>query len=236
MKLKVLVADDESVARKRLTRLLSAVPDVELVGECSSGEEVLARLEDVDVDVLLLDIQMPGLSGLETKALLADGGPYVIFATAHPEHALEAFDVGAVDYVLKPIEAGRLMKALERAAERLGPRQVAGAPARLPVTTTKGVRLVDPAEITHALFDGQLVTIHLASGETILADTSLQELARKLPEDRFVRVHRRALLNLLQVERLEPVATGGYLAWTRSGERIEVARQAARRLRRHLGL
>lgn len=243
--LRVLIADDEMIARRRLGRLLGAMPDVEIAGECQSGEEVLARLEEQDVDVLLLDIQMPGLTGLETKALMADDGPYVVFTTAHPEHALEAFDVGAVDYVLKPIEAGRLGKALDRARGFLTAKASAEAAhagsspsdlGRLALSTSKGVRLIDPSAISHAVFDGSLVTV-CCGGEEILTELSLQELAGKLPDDgRFDRVHRRALLNLHHVDRLEPLPTGGYVAVTTGGARVDVSRQAARRLRKRLGL
>jgi len=235
--LRVLIADDEAMARRRLLRLVSALPDVAIVGECQSGEEVLSRVRGGDVDVLLLDIQMPGLSGLETKALMSEGQPYVIFTTAHPEHALEAFDVGAVDYVLKPIEAARLAKALERARRYRDTATGEGAADidRLAVPTSKGVVLLDPQEVSHAVFDGQLVTIHLRGG-TILTDMTLQDLAQRLERHAFERVHRRALLNLAHVTRLEPIETGGYVAITAAGQRVEVSRQAARDLRRRLKL
>lgn len=236
-KLRVLIADDEMVARKRMTRLLGSVPDVELVGECASGDEVLAALEEADADVIVLDIQMPGLSGLETKALLADDAPYVIFATAHPEHAVEAFDVGADDYILKPIEAQRLAKALERARKTLSPTALSSTDPldRLPVSTRGGVRLVDPDSVSHAVFDGTLVTVH-TGGDALLTDMSLQDLSERLDPTVFARVHRRALLNLRRVAQLEPLPTGGYVAVTDDGAKVDVSRQAARRLRKRLGL
>lgn len=235
--LEVVYADDELVARKRLSRLLGALPGVEVVAECKDGREVLAALQEhPTVDVLLLDIHMPGLSGLETKALLADDGPYVIFTTAHPEHALEAFDVGAVDYVLKPIEAGRLKTALDRARSRLGTATNDDSElGRLALPTRDGVRLLDPTAVSHAVFDGSLVTVH-CNGEALLTDLSLTELESKLPSDTFERVHRRALLNLECVDRLIDQPTGGYLAITKHGAKVEISRQAARKLRKRLGL
>jgi two-component system LytT family response regulator len=234
--LRVIFADDELVARKRLRRLLSALPDVSIVAECTDGEEVLSALEaHDDVDVLLLDIHMPGLTGLETKALIADDGPYVIFATAHPEHALEAFDVGAVDYVLKPIEAGRLKKALDRARAADAPRERTEGPPRLALPTRDGARLLDPARISHAVFDGSLVTVHYA-GEELLTELTLTDLETRLPAGDFERVHRRALLNLARVDRLVDQPTGGYVAVTEDGLQVEVSRQAARKLRKRLGL
>ncbi len=239
--LRVLAADDELVARKRLTRLLSAMPGVELLDCHAEAAQVLATVQAEPVDVLVLDIQMPGLTGLELHALLPKPAPYVIFATAHPEHAVDAFELGAVDYVLKPIEAGRLGKAIERARTVVASRQepepaaVEGL-ARLPVNTRDGVVLLDPVAISHAVFDGTLVTLVTREGQRHLTDVSLQDLSDRLPADRFVRAHRRALLNLHEVELLRPTDSGGYLAVTRTGDEVPVSRQAARRLRRALGL
>ncbi len=242
--LNVILADDELVARKRLRRLLSAFSDVNIVVECTDGKEVLAALDAHDeVDVLLLDIHMPGLTGLETKALIADDGPYVIFTTAHPEHALEAFDVGAVDYVLKPIEAGRLKKALDRARAADRPRADGGPQTRgvsddlprLALPTRDGARLLDPTQITHAVFDGSLVTVYYA-GEALLTELTLTDLESKLPVSAFERVHRRALINLARIDRLVDQPTGGYVAVTDGGDQVEISRQAARKLRKRLGL
>ncbi|MCH9680246.1 MAG: LytTR family DNA-binding domain-containing protein [Deltaproteobacteria bacterium] len=242
--LRVLAADDELIARKRLTRLLSAMPGVELLDCHADAEQVLSTVQAEPVDVLVLDIQMPGLSGLELHALLPKPAPYVIFATAHPEHAVDAFELGAVDYVLKPIEAGRLGKAIDRARTVVAARREANRDeavgtadlARLPVTTREGVVLLDPTGISHAVFDGTLVTLVTRDGDRHLTDASLQELTERLPTDRFVRAHRRALLNLHEVQLLRPTDSGGYLAVTRTGEEVPVSRQTARRLRRSLGL
>jgi len=240
MTLHVLVADDEQMARKRLQRLLGAMPDVELCGECENGAEVLARVQKGGVDVILLDINMPGLSGVEALNMLPADGPSVIFCTAHPEHALTAFDGGAVDYVLKPVEAGRLHKALERVRARHQPASSSSSKAdgglrKLAVPTRQGVVLVDFEAITHAVHDGVLVTVHTRD-TALLTDFTLQELQERLPSDRFHRVHRRALLNLDHVTRLEPVESGGYVARTHKGHAVDVSRAAARDLRRMLGL
>jgi two-component system LytT family response regulator len=114
-KLRVLVADDEMLARKRLLRLLAALPEVEVLGECADGGEALDRVRQGGVDALLLDIHMPNLTGMEAMQLLPQPAPYVIFCTAHADQAVQAFDLGAVDYLLKPVEAARLEKELERA-------------------------------------------------------------------------------------------------------------------------
>ncbi|MBZ4331888.1 LytTR family DNA-binding domain-containing protein [Corallococcus interemptor] len=245
--LRVLIADDELLARKRLSRLLAALPDVSVCGEAVDGDSVLAAVRAGGVDVVLLDIHMPGLSGLDAMALLPEGGPHVIFCTAHAEHAVNAFEHGAVDYVLKPVEAARLQKALERARTRL-PARVKSAPvtapasaaekpalARLPIPTRQGLVLVSPDAISHASLEDELVTVFTAQGD-YLTDFTLNELADKLPPEHFHRVHRRALLNLAHVTRLEPLETGGYLARTARGHSVEVSRQSARELRRMLGL
>jgi len=242
--LRVAVADDELIARKRATRLLEALPGVTVVGAFASADEVLTRVGEGDVDVLVLDIQMPGLSGLDAHALLPDDGPEVIFATAHPEHAVEAFELGAVDYVLKPIDVARLGKAVERARSRcamaagVATESDAAGPRldRIPVSTREGIVLVDPVDVSHAVFDGSLVTLHTVGGDAHLVDGTLQDLQGRLPGDRFERVHRRALINLREVALLKPTETGGYVAETRGGGQVPVSRQSARKLRRWLGL
>lgn len=240
--LRVLVCDDELMARKRVSRLLSELPGIEATIECESGEQVLAKLREEDVDVAILDINMPGLSGLETVMQMPEDRPYVIFLTAHPEHAVQAFDVGAVDYVLKPVDDARLAKALTRARQSLdhvaeAAEAPAGAakPAKLAIATHDGAALVSPADVTHATFDGALVTVHTAA-RSILTDDTLQDLEAKLPPGPFERVHRRAIVNLDHVDRLESVDSGGYVACLSTGKRVDVSRQSARRLRRRLGL
>jgi two-component system LytT family response regulator len=235
MTLRVLIADDELLARKRLARLLAEVEGVEQVAECVDAEEVIARVREGGVDVALLDIHMPGLSGIDALSVIGDGrGPVVIFCTAHADYAVAAFEGGAVDYLLKPIDLERLRKAIERVRARAR-RPDAPVLARLAVETRQGIVLVDPARITHAVHDGTLVTLVTLDGEFV-TDFTLQDLERKLPEGRFVRVHRRALLALEHVQRLEPLATGGFAARTVKGQVVEVSRQAARALRRRLGL
>ena len=248
--LSVLVADDEALARRRLLRLLSAMPDVRIAGECGDGDEVLACVRAGGVDVVLLDIQMPGLGGLDTLALFPADGPFVVFCTAHAAHAVAAFDAGAIDYLLKPIEAARLQKALDRARDREARRRfheeiarhgaapaTGGAPfKKLALPTRQGLVLVAPEDISHAILEeGGLVKVHGARAEW-LCDWPLNELEARLAGDGFIRVHRRALLNMHHVERLEPCETGGFVARTRSGHAVDVSRQAARDLRRMLGV
>jgi len=244
--LRVLIADDELLARRRLARLLAALPDVEVVGECQDGREVLARVHQGGVDVVLLDIHMPHLTGMEAMRLFPAQAPYVVFCTAHPDHAVEAFDSGAVDYLLKPVEPARLQKALQRARSRESQRRFEEERAqhrprgserpldRLAIPTRQGIVLLDPQQVTHAQLGEGLVTVHTLTGE-YLSDASLQELQARLPAS-FERVHRRVLLNLEHVRQLEPLETGGYIARTAGGHAVEISRQSARELRRRLGL
>jgi two-component system, LytTR family, response regulator len=249
-RLRVLVADDEQVARRRLLRLLRAFPYVDVCGECATGAEVLDRARQGGVDVILLDIDMPEFSGMEAVQLLPDPKPIVIFCTAHAEHAVEAFEVGAIDYLLKPIEAGRLAKAIERVRDngkRISSAESIAQPpseaavvrpatpsARLAISTRNGIVLLDPADVTHALLDGELVTVYTTKSE-YLTDFTLQDLEGRLAGI-AERVHRKALLNLAHVVCLEPCETGGFAARTRTGKIVQVSRQAARELRRRLGL
>ena len=248
--LRVLIADDEAIARKRLARLLAAMPDVTLVGECADAHEVLERVRAGGVDVVLLDVQMPELSGIEALQLFPADGPLVVFCTAHTAHAIAAFDVGAIDYLLKPIEAARLRKALDRARDRDARRRYSDELARfktrgandgdkpldrLALPTRQGIVLLDPLDVSHAELDGELVTVHTADAQYLSA-LSLQELETRLPGERFARVHRRAIVNLEHVVRLEPNEVGGYTARTRNGSAVEISRQAARDLRKRLGL
>jgi len=228
-RLRVVIADDELQARKRLARLAQEHGDVEVVATCASADELLAALPDARADVILLDISMPGRSGLDVRALLGDAAPAIVFVTAHAEHAPAAFDLGVVDYVLKPVTADRLAKALTRA------RAAVRAPARLSVETRKGLTLFDPAELLAARLDGVLVTLVTTRGELPTALT-LKALAARLPSSSFLRVDRRHIVNLDAILRLEPLPTGGAIAVTRSGLEVPVSRQAARTLRRRLRL
>lgn len=229
--MRVLIADDEALARQRLERLAAALPDVEVLATCASADEALAALRSEPVDVALLDIDMPGLSGLDLAALLGPDGPRVVFVTAHPQHALAAFGVGALDYVLKPVDAERLGRALDRV------RREPAAASRDPIAVPgpRGVRLLRPDAITHAVIDGESVVVH-TDGQATYTDWPLTELERRLPADRFVRVHRRALVALDAVDLLQPNDEGGYTARLRSGATVTVSRAAARALRRRLGI
>ncbi len=230
--LRVLIAEDEATARRRLRRLLVEHGGVELVAEAQDGVELLALLQEHQPDLLLLDIRMPRLSGMDALALMDPGGPLVVFTTAYAEHAVQAFEHGAVDYLLKPLEPERLARALARARAQLGERASGVAlPQRVVVPTRRGLVLLRPDEISHALLDGASCVV-VARGQRFITDFRLSELERRLPADRFRRVHRQALVDLERVERLEPRPSGGYVAHLDGGHEVPVSRQEARRLRK----
>jgi two-component system LytT family response regulator len=187
---------------------------------------------------VLLDVHMPGLSGVEAMRLWPEDGPHIIFTTAHAEHAIEAFDGGAADYILKPVEAGRLKQALDRVRQRLTPTTAdsggAAAGGRLALATHSGVLLLDPAEIRCAIIEGESVVLYTDRGQHF-SDQRLSELEVRLPAG-FLRVHRRAVVNMARVLRLESQPSGGYLAHTDGGEVIAISRKVARELRREWGL
>ncbi|MFO0714267.1 MAG: response regulator [Sandaracinus sp.] len=235
--LRVLIADDEEMARLRVRRLLGELGQASIVGEAASGKEALALLEDLDVDVALLDVRMGLVSGLDAAERAADLGVEVIITTAHREHAVEAFAHGAIDYLLKPIEGPRLAKALDRARARLvtspAPPTALTTSARLPLEVRGEIVLVPIQAITHAVLEDTLVRVH-AGSEAHLTELSLTDLERRLPH--LFRAHRRALVSLDHVSRLRPLASGGYVAILRDGAEVPVSRQSARALRRQLGI
>jgi two-component system LytT family response regulator len=236
MALRVLFADDEPMARKRMRRLLEAM-GVEIVAECASGEDAMRELDRIDVDVALLDVHMGAVSGLEVASIADELGVEVVFTTAHDAHAIEAFARGAVDYVLKPIEEERLAQAIERCRKRIETERAPAGEApldRIALAVRGEVRLLARSEISHALLDGELVRVFTLR-DSVLTERTLAELSTMLGP-RFVRVHRKALLDLAHVARLVPLATGGYTAITTASHEVPISRQAARAIRRQLGI
>lgn len=234
--MRILIVDDEAMARRRLERLLGALADVEVVGALEDGREVAARVADGDVDLVLLDVQMADMSGVEAMGLLPEDGPLVVFVTAHAEHAVFAFDAGAVDYVLKPVDPQRLARAVDRARRRLEGRRdrqpTAAEPVvdRLAIPTRRGLVIVDPKDVRYAIVDGESVVVH-ANDAAYVTDFRIVALEKRLPPALFIRAHRRVLLNLEHVTGLEPVGAGVYVAELTDGATVPVSRQAAKRLK-----
>ncbi|MFN7942084.1 MAG: response regulator [Thermoanaerobaculia bacterium] len=246
--MRVLIVDDESLARALLVELLSGEGDVEIVGQAANGFEAVQAVERLRPDLVLLDIRMPKLDGFETLELLGDEAPLAIFVTAHDEHALRAFEVHAVDYVLKPVEPDRLREALGRARERLAARTPGPRPAALAATARPPGRpleriLVREAGKVHVLPVERVDFIEArddylsfaSAGRRFQKQQTLGELETQLDPQRFVRIHRSYLLNLDRLAGLELYAKDSWVARLVDGTRLPVSRAGHARLRERLG-
>lgn len=224
--LNVLIIDDEPPARARLRRLLKGIGDCALAGEAGSADEALSFLETGQADVMLLDISMPGLDGMTLARRLAerDDPPAVIFCTAWPDQALEAFECDAVDYLVKPVRRERLENALGKAARLRGVEDKAGEEAFLRATVGGRTLLVPVDQVICLLAEDKYTTVFHSGGETVVND-SLVELERKFG-DRFLRVHRNALASTAHIRGLETSPSGpACLVLEGSDARPEVSRR-----------
>ena len=196
--IRALLVDDEAPARSELRYLLSAHPEVEVVGEAASAAEALKLAAAVPYDVVFLDIEMPGLSGLEAARLVHDrpNRPELVFVTAHEQYAVEAFAVEALDYLLKPVDPDRLAQVVRRLVERR--RRPAPPVEKLPVVSGGQTVLLDWDEIHFARADGDYSRVHTYD-RAYLCTQSLRQLEAALPDRRFARIHRSYLVNLAKV-------------------------------------
>lgn len=243
-----LIVDDEAPAREELRFLLRDCHDVQVVGEATNAEEALELLRSLRYDVALLDIRMAGGSGLEVARALTDldHRPAVVFTTAYPDHAVEAFDLAAADYLVKPFEADRLRRALDRALRNgsddeeltAAPPEPGWSPTltRIPVQQGDRTVLVDAGTVVSASAARGYSYLKL-DRERVLVNFSLAELERRLPAT-FFRAHRSHLVNLDHVRELVPDFRGAMVLVLDDEDhsRVEVSRRQARELRRRLGL
>jgi two-component system LytT family response regulator len=252
--MRVLIVDDEDLARAVLRELLAAHPEVEIVGEAANGFAAVKLAEELAPDLLFLDIQMPKLSGFEVMELLGEKVA-VIFVTAYDEFALKAFDVHAVDYLLKPVEPARLGEAIERAAARLAQEQAQtsgvstrpsaaaiAAAAQPPGRPIERVLIREEGRV-HVLPLGKIDFIEAkddylsfaVAGKRLQKQQTMGELEAQLDGSRFVRVHRSYLLNIERLARLELYAKDSWIAILADGTRIPVSRTGHARLKELLG-
>jgi DNA-binding LytR/AlgR family response regulator len=218
---RILVVDDERLARDRLVRMLARVPGVEVVGEADRGSTALALVASLKPDLLMLDLEMPGLDGLAVAE--RQGLPPVVFTTAHPGYAAQAFELDAVDYLLKPVRQERLEQALQKAQRRVKQR----APEqRLTVQDGSTTHLVDPLEV-EVFRANEKYTELTWRGRELLSRESLDALEEQLAPVGFVRVHRAALVRKDAV-----VAVGSDEVTLKSGARVEVSRRRVAELKR----
>lgn len=232
--MQILIADDEPLARDRLRALVRDLDgDYRVVGEAADGEAVLARCGEVSVDLVLLDIQMPVLDGLETAARLArmDTPPAVVFVTAYDEHAVEAFEHRAIDYLVKPVRLERLRRALERARSLTRPQMEAlqavshgGSGEQICSSYRGGVECVDLDEVVYFRAEQKYVEVRHQGGRLLLEE-SLKSLEQRYGE-RFLRIHRNALVASHRLSGIEKAVDGRSLARMRGcDDLLEISRR-----------
>jgi len=224
----LLIVDDERPARDRLRRMLAVAPGVDSVREAADGIEALCMVERERPDALLLDIEMPELSGIDLAASLPAPAPLVVFVTAHQDYALRAFDSEAVDYLLKPFDQARLQRALERLRLRLAAPSQAGTPPPSPpcqllVSERGATRVVQVADIEWLETADNYVALHTPAGAPLLRQTLGALLEQLGPA--FARCHRRAAVRLAAIARIAPLDKGDCELVLRSGARVPCSRQ-----------
>jgi two-component system LytT family response regulator len=241
-RLRVLIVDDEPLARDRLRAWLLDEPSAELVGECGSGTEALAVIRSTPLDLVFLDVEMPGCNGLQVVSELpAEGRPAVVFVTAHERFALDAFEVQAVDYLLKPFDRERFQTALRRAEEHLRGRRAgqieekleslladaavtpSKTPERLTVKTDGRLVFLKPSEIVWVEAADNYIILHLVEGRLMLRET-LATLEKRLGTTSFARVSRSALVHLDQIKELQPTFHGDFVVVLRNGTKVPLSR------------
>lgn len=241
--MRALVVDDEELARNRLRKLLSACGDVTIVGEASDGEEAMQEIARLQPQVVFLDIKMPGADGIEIARSLRSPRPKIVFCTAYDEYAVEAFEVHAVDYLLKPVTRVRLAHCIERlrqipaaewdsSVERVVGWQGASATRFLARCGSK-YRVVAQKEVEYFSFEEGLSALHTASGR-FLMDPTLHTLEARLNPAHFFRISRSLIVRLDTIIEVSPLTGGFGEILLRSGARLQVSRRRFRQLIAHL--
>ena len=232
--IRALLVDDEAPARSELRYLLAAYPEVEVVGEAASASEALKLAAAVPYDVVFIDIEMPGLSGLDAARLVPgrEDAPQLVFVTAHEQYAIEAFAVEALDYLLKPVDPDRLAQVVRRLLALQAP---AGPVEKIPVVRGGETILLDWDELHYARADGDYSRVHTYD-RSYLCTRSLRELEATLPADRFARIHRSYLVNLRKVVAVRRAGSDRFRLALDDAEHTEldVARRQSKAVRERL--
>jgi two-component system, LytTR family, response regulator len=234
-KIRALVVDDEPLARKNLTLLLSRAEDIECVGECDSGEGALTSIRQSRPDLVFLDVQMPECDGFDVLELL--GGevpPAVVFVTAHDKYALKAFETGALDYLLKPFDNARFERALDRARERIAHRRGTPLkPERIVVKNTGSVIFLRIEDIDWIEAADYYACLHTGK-KSYLLRRSMGELEQDLDQASFCRIHRSAIVNLDRVRELRFGRDGEYEVLLADGASLRLSRRYRKTLQSRL--
>jgi two-component system, LytTR family, response regulator len=248
--IRAVIVDDEPPARRRIRALLANEHDVEVIAECRDGREALTVITAAQPDLVFLDVQMPETDGLAVARSVEKAGgelPLIVFTTAHSQFAVPAFDVDAVDYLLKPFDPDRFRAAVARARESLGTLRrgadlsASAAPTpgtyvdRVPVRMGTRICLVPVGDIDYCEAEANYVRLH-AGGQSYLVRETLAGMEAKLDPSRFLRIHRSLIVQLARVESLEPLFHGDYLLRLRSGARLTSGRTYRARLHQALNL
>ena len=251
-KIRTLIVDDEPMARERVLTLLQQQPDIEIVGECADGAQALSAIERLDPELVFLDVQIPVMDGFGViRALSPQRLPMVVFTTAYDEYALRAFEVHALDYLLKPFDGPRFLRTLERARERIE-RQRAGdlgkrllamvqdlkpeasqAPDRLVVKSGGRIFFIRADEIDWVDASGNYVRLHV-KGDAYLFRETMSAMEARLDPNRFVRIHRSHIVNADRIKELLPGA-GDHSVILRSGVKLPLSRGYKDRLQDRMG-
>jgi len=237
--MRILIVDDEAPARDKLRRWLAEHADVSLVGECADGLAAAASITATQPDAVFLDIQMPGMSGLEVAAQLETAqAPLLVFVTAFDEHAIKAFELNAIDYLLKPYDKDRLQKTLQRLRDRRAGAPAAGSAASAAIRTARAqtgaserllvphgeqLQLIEAASIHWLEADDNYVHVHTAQGSYLLRRT-MSDLLTQLGE-RFMRIHKSTAVNITEVKSLSPLFKGDHEVLMRSGATLRLSRR-----------
>jgi two-component system LytT family response regulator len=254
-KLRVIIADDERPARSFLKAILQEFEQVELVGEAENGVEAVELIREKKPDLALLDLQMPEATGLEVVKLLRKNQlPLIAFVTAYDEYAVQAFEVNAVDYLLKPVEKSRLWETLQRASERLEQADVLVREAeklkavaeiyedafepryleRIPVKRRDDIYLLPVREIASVVADGELLHITTAQNQRFIINHRLKDLEARLDPGKFVRLSRGSLANVEMIARISPMPGGTYAVTLKNQQELSVSRMQSKLLRERL--
>jgi two-component system response regulator AlgR len=238
-KLRVLIVDDESPARERLRSLLTEIADVEVAGEAATAREALERVHELVPDVVLLDVRMPGMDGLQAARHLnvLEEPPAIIFTTAFEQYAVDAFETHAVGYLLKPVRQEQLAAALTRAGrltraqlQKLAAAEGGERRSHIAARHREGLKLIPIEEVQYFLADQKYTTVRHVRGEDLIED-SLRLLESEFPAE-FVRIHRNALVGVKHLERIERRADGQYFVHLRGGDApLPVSRRMAGELK-----
>ena len=252
MKVKTLIVDDEPLARERLRNLLSSEPEIELIGECNDGKAALVAIRAQSPDLLFLDVQMPELDGFGViAALQGERMPAVIFVTAYDKFALKAFEVHAVDYLLKPFDRERFQKALSRALNQIKREQTEGlsqrlsnlladlrpepkSPDRLPIKADGRVLFLKIDQIDWIEAADNYVHLHLGKDSHMIRET-MSAIETRLPPNKFLRISRSVIVNIEHVKELQPMFHGEYTVILHNGTRLTLSRSHREKLHQLLG-